>query len=104
MGSYTAAMDDIVKAALKKWPNVPHCYDWLALDARGQLFWNGKEIAAEALAAELKALGQSRPEAELQLAIDKAVPYGRVAELLDQLQAAKLSRVAFATAPAASAP
>ena len=28
-------MDDIVKAALKKWPNVPHCYGWLALDARG---------------------------------------------------------------------
>jgi len=29
-------MDDLVKAALKKWPNVPACYDWLALDARGQ--------------------------------------------------------------------
>ena len=26
-------MDDIVKAALKKWPNVPDCYEWLALDA-----------------------------------------------------------------------
>lgn len=31
-------MDDIVKAALLKWPHVPHCYDWLALDARGQWF------------------------------------------------------------------
>lgn len=28
-------MDPIVEAALKKWPNVPHCYGWLALDARG---------------------------------------------------------------------
>lgn len=28
-------MDAIVEAALKKWPNVPHCYGWLALDARG---------------------------------------------------------------------
>lgn len=28
-------MDDIVKQALAKWPNVPHCYGWLALDARG---------------------------------------------------------------------
>lgn len=28
-------MDEIVKAALKKWPNVPHCWGWLALDARG---------------------------------------------------------------------
>jgi hypothetical protein len=28
-------MDEIVAQALKKWPNVPHCYGWLALDARG---------------------------------------------------------------------
>jgi hypothetical protein len=31
-------MDDIVKAALKKWPSVPHCYGWLALDARGDWY------------------------------------------------------------------
>ncbi|MQR01903.1 DUF2946 family protein [Glaciimonas soli] len=28
-------MDDIVKQAINKWPNVPACYGWLALDARG---------------------------------------------------------------------
>lgn len=28
-------MDEIVKAALAKWPNVPDCYGWLGLDARG---------------------------------------------------------------------
>ena len=28
-------MDEIVKQALAKWPSVPHCYGWLALDARG---------------------------------------------------------------------
>lgn len=31
-------MDDIVKAALKKWPNVPNCHGWLALDARGDWY------------------------------------------------------------------
>lgn len=31
-------MDDIVKAALKKWPNVPNCYRWLGLDARGDWY------------------------------------------------------------------
>ncbi len=31
-------MDDIVKAALAKWPNVPNCYGWLALDARGDWY------------------------------------------------------------------
>ena len=39
-------MDDIVKQALKKWPNVPHCYGWLALDARGE--WYMRDDAAQA--------------------------------------------------------
>lgn len=39
-------MDDIVKAALLKWPNVPHCHDWLALDARGQWFMRDERTQA----------------------------------------------------------
>ena len=31
-------MDDIVKQAMIKWPNVPDCYGWLGLDARGRWF------------------------------------------------------------------
>ena len=37
-------MDDIVKQAMAKWPNVPHCYGWLALDARGD--WRMRDEAA----------------------------------------------------------
>ena len=75
----------------------------LALDAKGQLFWNGEPLAPAAFKEKLAALGRSRPDAELQLAIDQTVPYGKVAALLDQLQAARLTRLAFATAPAAAA-
>lgn len=39
-------MDDIVKAALKKWPNVPDCYGWLALDARGDWYMRDEGIQA----------------------------------------------------------
>ena len=39
-------MDDIVKQALKKWPNVPHCYSWLALDARGDWYMRDERIQA----------------------------------------------------------
>jgi Protein of unknown function (DUF2946) len=39
-------MDPIVEAALKKWPNVPHCYDWLALDARGDWYMRDERIQA----------------------------------------------------------
>ncbi|CAG2149228.1 hypothetical protein LMG31506_03981 [Cupriavidus yeoncheonensis] len=29
-------MDESVRQALARWPDVPHCYGWLALDRRGQ--------------------------------------------------------------------
>jgi hypothetical protein len=38
-------MDDIVKQAMAKWPNVPHCYGWLALDARGA--WRMRDERAQ---------------------------------------------------------
>ena len=37
-------MDEIVKAALKKWPGVPNCYGWLALDARGDWYMRDDRI------------------------------------------------------------
>lgn len=42
-------MDDIVKQAMAKWPNVPHCYGWLALDARG--VWRMRDEAAQQASA-----------------------------------------------------
>jgi hypothetical protein len=39
-------MDDIVKQAMAKWPNVPHCYGWLGLDARG--VWRMRDERAQA--------------------------------------------------------
>ena len=39
-------MDAIVEAALRKWPNVPHCHGWLALDARGD--WYMRDDRAQA--------------------------------------------------------
>lgn len=38
-------MDDIVKQAIAKWPNVPHCYGWLGLDARGN--WRMRDERAQ---------------------------------------------------------
>ncbi len=40
-------MDDIVKQAMAKWPNVPDCYGWLALDARGH--WRMRDERAQQL-------------------------------------------------------
>lgn len=39
-------MDPLVEAALRKWPHVPHCYGWLALDARGDWYMRDERIQA----------------------------------------------------------
>ena len=39
-------MDDIVRQAMAKWPNVPDCYGWLGLDARGQ--WRMRDDRVQA--------------------------------------------------------
>ena len=40
-------MDDLVLQAMAKWPNVPDCYGWLGLDARGD--WYMRDDQAQAL-------------------------------------------------------
>jgi Protein of unknown function (DUF2946) len=47
-------MDEIVKAALKKWPKVPHCYGWLALDARGEWYMRDDRTQAAGPFPQLK--------------------------------------------------
>ncbi len=39
-------MDDIVRQAMAKWPNVPDCYGWLGLDMRGH--WYMRDDTAQA--------------------------------------------------------
>jgi Protein of unknown function (DUF2946) len=38
-------MDDIVKQAMAKWPNVPSVFGWLSLDRRGNWLLKGETIA-----------------------------------------------------------
>ena len=40
-------MDDVVRQAMAKWPNVPHCFGWLKLDARGH--WRMRDERAQQL-------------------------------------------------------
>ena len=39
-------MDDLVRQAMAKWPDVPHCYGWLGLDARGQWYMRDDQVQA----------------------------------------------------------
>ncbi|HNT39032.1 MAG TPA: DUF2946 family protein [Rubrivivax sp.] len=58
-------MDAIVEAALRRWPKVPHCHGWLALDARGD--WYMRDERAQA-AGEFPRVKGSRIRHEKLLA------------------------------------
>ncbi|MGA0612191.1 ExbD/TolR family protein [Caldimonas sp. KR1-144] len=73
----------------------------VSIDAQGQFFLDDARIEPAALDARLAEAAKARPATEVQLRADRAVPYGRVAELIGRIQAAGLNRIAFiAQAPA----
>ncbi|GAA6142837.1 DUF2946 family protein [Hydrogenophaga sp. 5NK40-0174] len=57
-------MDDIVKAALAKWPNVPDCYGWLGLDGRGQWYMRDDKAQAAGPFAVLRGEPATSPAAK----------------------------------------
>lgn len=67
----------------------------VAIDAQGRLFLDDARIEPAALDARLAEAAKARPGTEVQLRADRAVPYGRVAELIGRVQAAGLNRIAF---------
>lgn len=50
-------MDDIVRQAIAKWPNVPDCHGWLGLDARGNWYLRDDRVQAAGPFASLEAGG-----------------------------------------------
>lgn len=72
----------------------------VAVDAGGQIFLNDQPLTPAALAQQLQALASHRPDTEVQLRADTAVPYGRVVEVIAAAQAAGLQRIGFVTQPA----
>jgi biopolymer transport protein TolR len=69
----------------------------VALNAEGQLFVGDQAASPEQLASRARAAAQANPATEVQLRADQRVPYGRVAELIGQLQQAGLTRIGFVT-------
>ena len=76
----------------------------LEIDRSGQAFLNGLAVDEVRLAQRLAEVAAVRPDTELQLRADQAVPYGRVVQLMGLAQKAGLSRIGFvAEAPRAPA-
>lgn len=71
----------------------------VALDASGQLYVGDERVDDAAFAERVTNAGRQNPQLDVQLRADRAVPYGRVAELMGVLQKAGLSRIGFVTEP-----
>jgi biopolymer transport protein ExbD/biopolymer transport protein TolR len=69
----------------------------LAVDADGQLFVGDEKVSPQQLLDRVRAAAARDALTEVQLRADKAVAYGRVAELIGLIQEAGLSRIGFVT-------
>ncbi|MBA5639276.1 biopolymer transporter ExbD [Duganella sp. LX20W] len=71
----------------------------LAIDAKGQVYWNDEAVAPTALDARLAAASKLDPQPELQLRADKNTRYEVVAQVMAAAQTAGLSKLGFVTEP-----
>ncbi|MBS1160163.1 MAG: biopolymer transporter ExbD [Proteobacteria bacterium] len=70
----------------------------LAIDADGNIFWNGQAIARQELDSRFGAAAARQPE--LHLRADRAVRYEKVADVMAAAQRANIVKIAFLTQPA----
>ncbi|QNP58686.1 ExbD/TolR family protein [Paenacidovorax monticola] len=80
-------------------PGAPPQALTLVVDRAGQAFLDDRPFTQEALAARLAEVAAARPDTEIQLRADAAVPYGRVVEIMGAAHAAGLQRIGFVAEP-----
>jgi biopolymer transport protein TolR len=76
----------------------------VVINRSGQVYFNERAVSADELSARLQEAARIRPETEVHLRADEAVPYGKVVEVMGAAQKAGLSRIGFAAEPAPAAP
>ena len=65
----------------------------------GQIFLNDTAMTPEQLGAKLKAIVAARPDRQLYVRADQAVPYGQVMRVMGTVHEAGLVRVGLVTEP-----
>jgi len=68
----------------------------VALDSNGQLTVDAQTLPVNQLAAALSLRAQAAQASEVQLKVDKTVPYGKVAEVMAEIQKSELHSVSLA--------
>ncbi len=70
----------------------------LIVEANGQATFEGQQVSDKDLGQLLKDKS-STPQFQLQMSADKAVPYGRVAEIMAIAQANGVTKMSFVSVP-----
>jgi len=71
----------------------------LAIDAEGQVFWEGEAVDSDDLAQRMAARSHDQPPPEILLRADQRVPYRAVARVMGEAARQGLVRIGFATDP-----
>ncbi|QRM30196.1 protein TolR [Microvirga sp. VF16] len=76
----------------------------ISIDAQGQPFLDKEPLAPETMMPRLRPLASADPTQAVLVRGDKTVPYGRIIEIMGQINAAGFSKVSLiAQAPSGSA-
>ncbi|MGO4386100.1 protein TolR [Microvirga sp. 2YAF29] len=77
----------------------------VTIDERGQPFLDKEPLAPEAVMPRLRGLASANPAQVVLVRGDRAVPYGRIIEVMGQINAAGFSKVSLVTqAPSGPTP
>jgi biopolymer transport protein ExbD len=71
----------------------------LAIDAAGDMFWNGERIERTELKVRLGEAAKREPQPELHLSIDRTTRYQVLAEVMGAASTAGLTRIGFISDP-----
>jgi biopolymer transport protein TolR len=75
-------------------PTLPRSLS-VVLDAKGEVFFQGKKIERTDLTAQLRESAVTNPELRVVLSADESVTHGKVVELLDMVRQAGVTQVAL---------
>jgi biopolymer transport protein ExbD len=71
----------------------------VSIDAANKVFIDKREVAQDALEAELKSQVSSSPDLALSLQADEGVPYRSVAKVMATIQKSGVSKLSVLTSP-----
>jgi biopolymer transport protein ExbD len=89
---------DLPQASSRLLPEEPKVVS-IAIDSKGNIYWNDEMIEKDALQAKLDAASRAAPQPELHIRADKETRYQLLAEIMADAQNAGITKLGFLSEP-----